>query len=112
MKVRLTNEEYNVLNKIASETNMDCWFHIGTDESDYDYIIDLENDERLPWFVGVGMLNDGIVPDLIDLTDAELATYAELLRQLGIGFNPFEDYEQNLAAIYDGNANGICTEED
>ena len=34
--MKFTNEEYNVLNKIATESKMDCWFSIADDDNEDD----------------------------------------------------------------------------
>lgn len=112
MKITLSNDEYNVLNKIASQTKMDCWFYISVTPNGGDCIVDIENGTVLNMRHGISMLNEGIVPELLDLTDWEIAIYVDLLRQLGIEENPFAEYIQVLAEVYAGNANGICTEED
>ena len=46
MDRRLTGDEYNALNQIASKTKMDCWFYI-LEEDERDVILDLENDKKL-----------------------------------------------------------------
>jgi hypothetical protein len=108
MKVILSSEEYNVLNLIASKTKMDCWFCLSTDKYGYDIVFDIENCEILTMRRGVSMLNEGIVPELIDLTDDEIDIYVNLLKKLNIEDNPFEEYIQAIMEVYDGNANGIC----
>ena len=110
MKIILANEEYNVLNKIATQTKMDCWFHIGIDDDGNDHIFDLETSTWMPLRRGVAMLNDGIVPELLSLTNEEIFVYLDVLRDLDIEENPFEEYIQTMMNVYDGNANGICTE--
>ena len=46
MDRRLTGDEYNALNQIASKIKMDCWFYI-LEEDERDVILDLENDKKL-----------------------------------------------------------------
>ena len=81
---RLTNAEYNVLNSIASQTKMDCWFFLETDSAGNDYVLDIENSDILTLREGISALNEGIVPDLLDLSDEEIAVYNNLLKELGI----------------------------
>jgi len=64
----LSAEEYNVLNKIASITKMDCWFSLRTDD-DGDYIFDLDKNMAIPFREGTKDLIDGC----IDLNYAELS---------------------------------------
>lgn len=91
MKLILTGDEYNVLNRIAAKTKMDCWFHLDVDASGSDCVRDLEYNSLLPLREGVATLNDGIVPELLNLTDGEIEVYANLLKELGIQYNPFEN---------------------
>lgn len=84
MKYTLTNDEYNVLNRIASETKMDCWFWLCTDGHEHDVVFDLEEYKMLDLRTGVMMLNEGIVWELLDLTAEEIAVYKNLLKELGI----------------------------
>jgi hypothetical protein len=111
MKITLSNDEYNVLNRIASQTKMDCWFYL-SEYKECDCVIDLEESTVLTLKQGISMLNEGIVPELLTLTDDEIEVYTNLLEQLDIDENPFEEHIQVLAEVYAGNANGICTEED
>lgn len=81
---RLTNAEYNVLNIIASQTKMDCWFCLATDWDGADCVFDIENDQRMTLRNGISELNEGIVWELLDLTAEEIAVYKNLLKELGI----------------------------
>lgn len=84
----LTNPEYNVLNKIAHKTKMDCWFTIKQDNNGIDYIYDLEDKKRKCLRTGVYQLVSGL--DCIEnynscnLTDDEKTVFNELLRKLKI----------------------------
>ena len=111
MKSHLSNEEYNVLNKIASQTKMDCWFYLSSYKGG-DCVVDLEESKVITLYQGISMLNEGIVPELLSLTDEEIGVYTNLLEQLDIAENPFEEHIKALAEVYAGNANGICTEEE
>ena len=112
MRMILSDLEYNVLNRIASQTKMDCWFTLGLTQYGSDCVIDLEEDKVLTLRQGISMLNEGIVPELLTLTDREIEVYFNLLQELDIEENPFEEYIKTIEEIYAGNANGICTEED
>lgn len=81
---KLTDDEYNVLNKIASKSKMDCWFWIETDENGEDFILDLENDdERLSLRDGIMQLCDGMTScSDYELTADELAVFGNLLIKL------------------------------
>ena len=57
---QLTDEEYNVLNKIARKTKMDCWFSIKQDCHGVDYIYDLEGKKRICLRTGIGELIEGV----------------------------------------------------
>lgn len=84
MKTKLTDAEYNVLNRIARQTKMDCWFYIDTYTSGDDYVFDIENSDILTLHEGISALNEGIVWELLDLTAEEIAVYKNLLKELGI----------------------------
>ena len=80
----LTNAEYNVLNSIASQTKMDCWFYLDQYTSGEDFVRDIENSDILTLYEGISQLNEGIVWELLDLTAEEIAVYKNLLKELGI----------------------------
>ena len=80
----LTNEEYRVLNKIAYQTNMDCWFYIHQKRNGEDVVKDLENHRYLSLRSGVYQMNEGIVPELLELSDNEWNTYNNILKQLNL----------------------------
>lgn len=82
---RLTDEEYNVLQKISSKTHMDCWFWLEETEDGKDYVRNLEDESQMTLFDGVLDLTEGIVSyELCDLTDEEISTFEELLTKLQI----------------------------
>ena len=60
MDRRLTGDEYNALNQIASKIKMDCWFYI-LEEDERDVILDLENDKKLSLEEGISQLMEGII---------------------------------------------------
>lgn len=86
----LTNEEYNILEKIASNTKMDCWFSIEQDDNEEDYVYDLEENKKLSLYDGLSQLVEGIDCvenyDSCNLTDEEKLTFEHLLYRLDIEF--------------------------
>lgn len=86
----LSNEEYNVLNKVARKTNMDCWFDIRQDNNKTDYIYDLENKKRMCLRTGISQLVDGLDCvenyNICNLTEKESYTFKGLLEKLNINF--------------------------
>ena len=56
----LSSEEYDLLNKIAKKSNMDCWFSIRQTKKGDDYVYDLENRKRLSLRTGIRQLMEGI----------------------------------------------------
>jgi hypothetical protein len=85
--MKFSNEEYNVLNKIATKSKMDCWFSITQDENEEDYILDLENGSKLSIYEGVGQLVDGMTNYAdYDLTKDEIETFENLIDELNIEF--------------------------
>lgn len=82
---RLTDEEYNVLQKISSKTHMDEWFWLEESADGRDYIRNLDDETEMTLFDGVFDLTEGIVSyELCDLTDEEISTFEELLTKLQI----------------------------
>jgi hypothetical protein len=91
IKMRFTNEETNVLNKIATESKMDCWFCISTEDPDSDYIYDLENDKFMLIEEGVGQLVEGMTNyEDYSMTEDEIKTFEELISKLNIEFTPLD----------------------
>lgn len=80
---RLTSDEYNGLNQIASKTKMDCWFYI-LEEENKDVILDLENNKKLSIEEGVSQLMEGIVEPLTEygLSDDEIAAIEKLFEEI------------------------------
>lgn len=83
--MKLTVSEYNVLNKIADKTKMDCWFWLFQDKNGDDKVKDLEQGKVLSLKRGVSQLNEGIVSyDLCGMNAEEIVEYEFLLRKLNI----------------------------
>ena len=84
----LVDAEYNVLNKIASKTKMECWFCLKQDKHGTDYVWDLEERKRRCLKTGIMQLLEGI--DCQEsynnccLTDTEYMIFRELLKKLKI----------------------------
>ena len=90
----LTAEEYNLLNKITSQTKTDCWFCLTTDTDGSDCVKDLETGEILTLQNAVDQLNEAIIPELINITTEEKLVYGQLMEKLQLP-NPF-DYEGGI----------------
>ena len=87
--ITFTSDEYNILNKIASKTNMDCWFCLSLDDEGNDIIIDLEgNGKQLEIEEAIMQLMEGINDTsnfyFCDLTLIECAILFRLLITLDI----------------------------
>jgi hypothetical protein len=82
MRKTLTTEECDVLNRIAMQTGMDGWFCIVENRNGHHYIDDLEEGKRYSLAWGIRMLDEGIVPSLLDLTDREIEVYENLIDEL------------------------------
>ena len=84
----LTTAQYDVLSKIAQRTKMDCWFSIEQDPSGYDYVWDLEENERIDLNDGVEQLLEGLDCseniEACDLDWAERSALCELCEILKI----------------------------
>jgi hypothetical protein len=88
MNYILTTAQYDVLDKIARRTKMDCWFFIEQDPSGYDYILDLEENERIDLSDGIEQLLEGLDCneniEACDLNWNERAVLCELCEMLKI----------------------------
>ena len=84
----LTDIEFNVLNKIAEKTGMDCWFYIKQDCHGIDYVWDCEEGKRMCLKTGISLLCEGLDCqenyDNCDLTEVEGKVFKELLSKLKI----------------------------
>ena len=83
MDRRLTGDEYNALNQIASKTKMDCWFYI-LEEDERDVILDLENDKKLSLEEGISQLMEGIIDPLTEygLSEKEREAVEKLFEEI------------------------------
>jgi hypothetical protein len=57
---KLTNDEYNVLNKLATASKMDCWFWL-EDVNGNDYVRDLEENNLLQLTEAIPIFYEGLV---------------------------------------------------
>lgn len=84
--MKLTSYEFNVINKIARKSKMDCWFCIKEGKSngiEYDYVFDCENNKRMSLRQGIKQLIDGVIEEnILELTEYEKYILVKLLGQL------------------------------
>ncbi len=80
---KLTGDEFNGLNKIASSTKMDCWFYI-MEEVGRDVIWDVENNKILSIEDGVSQLMEGMVDPITEygLTEDEIKAVEGIFKQI------------------------------
>ena len=92
IRVVLTGDEYNLLNKITSQTKTDCWFWLDTDREGFDCVKDLERGYKVTLRFAVKILNEALegCTDLVDLTSKEITIYGQLMQKLELS-NPFEE---------------------
>ena len=86
MKInKLSNEEFNVLNKISSKSKMDCWFYLKEKDQFTDIVYDCENNKELSLYEGISMLDSGITSlEDYNLSQQELKVYFSLVSRLVI----------------------------
>ena len=91
----LTDEEYQVLNKVSRKTGSDCWFMIKQDCQGTDYVYDLEENKRMCLKTGVGLLAESLdCQENFDncwLDDEERNILRNLFAKLGIELDPSVD---------------------
>lgn len=84
--MKLTNSEFDVINKIARKSKMDCWFCIKEGKNngeDYDYVFDCENGKKISLRRGIKQLIDGVIEEnILELTEYEKYILVKLLGQL------------------------------
>ena len=83
-RVHLTGEEYNLINKLTSQTKTDCWFWLDKDKQGYDCVKDLEKGYKITLRFALSLLNEAIIPDLVSITDDEKLIYAQLMAKLNL----------------------------
>ena len=84
-KKRLTREEYDIVDLLATRSRIDSWFEIKTDGNGDDYIYDRADKMKHSLKTGIMLLYQGLT-DLsdYDLTDKEKKIFKGLLGRLGI----------------------------
>lgn len=84
--MKLTSSEFDVINKIARKSKMDCWFCIKTGRHDgcpYDYVFDCENSKKISLRQGIKQLIDGVIEEnILELTEYEKYILIKLLGNL------------------------------
>lgn len=84
IKIRLSNDEFNALNKIATATKMDCWFW-PKKWGPIDIILDLENNTRMSLRDGISQLLEGMVEPVEDpfycLSEKEIEAIKNLIAE-------------------------------
>lgn len=95
--MKLLTTEFNVLNKIATKSKMDCWFYIVEDKDD-DIILDSETGEKLSLYNGINMLADGMTSlDDYELTTEEKLCFTTLMYKLEVAHKEKQpDYKRYL----------------
>ena len=71
IRIILTGDEYNLLNKIARQTKTDCWFCLDTDKEGFDCVKDLERGHKVTLRFAVAVLNEAIIPDLLSIAEKD-----------------------------------------
>ena len=79
----LTQNQYDVVEKIARKSGMDCWFSIKQDAAGNDSVYDLENKRTLPLRAGIEELAEGVT-SYDGISETEIKIFEELLEQLHI----------------------------
>ena len=84
--MKLTSSEFDVINKIARKSKMDCWFCIKEGKNngeDYDYVFDCENGKKISLRQGIKQLIDGVIEEnILELTEYEKYILIKLLGDL------------------------------
>lgn len=90
-KIRLVldDDEFDVLDKIAVKSGMDCWFlvqgHKEKDGTESDWVYDFENCRLVTLRYGVDVLHQGMTFYVdYDMTEWEIATFERLLAKLDL----------------------------
>ena len=71
----LSEEQFDVIDKIARKSKMDCWFlikqHIRGKRAGEDYVFDCENGKQMTLKAGVNELVEGITDQILELFCSE-----------------------------------------
>ena len=93
IRIHLTDEEYNLINNITHQNKTDCWFYLDTDKEGFDCVRDLEKGYKVTLKFAIQLLNEAIIPELINITAEEMFIYDQLMKKLWLT-NPFEAEEK------------------
>jgi hypothetical protein len=93
IRIHLTDEEYNLINNITHQNKTDYWFYLDTDKEGFDCVRDLEKGYKVTLKFAIRLLNEAIIPELINITAEEMFIYDQLMKKLGLS-NPFEEEEK------------------
>ena len=92
----LTDEEFNVLNKVIDRTGMDCWAFLKQDCHGVDYVYDMEERKRMCLKTGVGMIAESLdCQENLDncwLKWSEKVTLRNMFEKLGIKLDSSVDW--------------------
>lgn len=107
IRINLTDDEYNLINKLTRQTKTDCWFCLDKDNDGFDCVKDLEQGYKITLRCALRELNEAIVPELLNVTKSEIELYGNLLGKLRLIYNPFVlgtgillDYESEMQGKY------------
>lgn len=90
IRLKLTNQERNILDRITSKTKTDCWFSLITDKQGYDCVYDLEKGYKITLHYACRLLYEACswmtISDWEDLGVEvnEIETYYNILSKLQI----------------------------
>ena len=93
----MTDDEFNVLNKVIDRTGMDCWAFLKQDCHGVDYVYDMEERKRICLRTGVGMIAEGLdCQENLDnccLDNTEKTVLKDLFTKLNITLDPAIDWK-------------------
>lgn len=83
VKDSLSDKEFNVVNKIARNTGMDCWFSFKENSDEETVVYDMENEQEVGLAEGIEWLKQGI-PDYekCGLSKEEIDVFESILKKL------------------------------
>lgn len=94
---KLTQEEWDVLDKLSSKSKMDCWFWIDTDQRGNNFIQDQESGEVMSLYDGINQLAEGLTSlDDYELTMEEKLCFTTLMYKLELGYSSNNQRLRNL----------------
>lgn len=94
---KLTQEEWDVLDKLSSKSKMDCWFWIETDQRGNNFVLDQESGEVMSLYDGINQLAEGLTSlDDYGLTMEEKLCFTTLMYKLELGYSSNNQRLRNL----------------